>query len=74
MAPGPALLLLLLVLLLVLSVAVLVAGIVIARRSTERSKAGWWMAIVATPFVLAFGVTLFGGMIVSASLGQPLLG
>lgn len=62
------------VLLLVLSIAALVAGIVVARRSGARSKVGWWTAIVASLFVLAFGVTLAGGMIVSASLGQPLLG
>lgn len=53
------------------SIAVLVGGIVLAAKGTGRAKkVGWWVAIVASLFVLAFGTVIVMGAITSASLGQ----
>lgn len=59
-----------LIVLFAVSIAVLVGGIVMAANGTGRlRKAGWWIAIVASLFVLAFGITLVTSLIAGASQG-----
>ncbi|WP_405219398.1 hypothetical protein [Agrococcus sp. Ld7] len=64
-----------LLLLLAASTAALIGGVVLARSASGTlSTVGWWIAIVASLFVLAFGTVVVMGLVTSASLGQWPLG